>query len=104
MTSRVVERGGMVFVHGVPPEPRGDVTEQTRRVLERIDRLLALAGSHKSRLLTAQIKLSDLNLLEQHESAWDEWVDPSALPVRAVTQTVLQQPGALVEIAVTARK
>ena len=94
----------MVFVHGVPPQPQGDVTEHTRQVLERIDKLLALAGSHKSRLLTAQIKLSDLTLLEQHKSAWDEWVDPKAPLVRAVTQGALQRPGTLVEIVVTARK
>lgn len=104
MSSRVVERGGMVYVSSAPPELGGDVAEQTRRTLQNIDRLLALAGTDKSRLLTAQISLPDLELLPAHQNAWDEWLAAKAAPVRAVRQVRMENPHRLVEIAVTARK
>ncbi|HZQ72060.1 MAG TPA: Rid family hydrolase [Burkholderiales bacterium] len=104
MTSRVVERGELVYVRSAPPEPVGDAAEQTRRALARIEELLALAGTDKSRLLTAQIKLSDLAHLPEHERAWHEWLGSLAAPIRAVEQSALEPSEALVEITVTAQK
>ncbi|HEX2567856.1 MAG TPA: Rid family hydrolase [Burkholderiales bacterium] len=104
MSSRVVERGELVYVRSAPPEPVGDVAEQTRRALARIEELLSLAGTDKSRLLTAQIKLSDLALLPAHESAWHEWLGAGAAPIRAVEQSALEPQAALVEITVTATR
>ena len=104
MSSRVVERGELVYVRSAPPEPVGDVGEQTRRTLARIEELLSLAGTDKSRLLTAQIKLSDLSLLPAHERAWHEWLGARVAPIRAVEQSPLEPSEALVEITVTARK
>jgi len=104
MSSRVVERGELVYVRSTPPEPVGDVGEQTRRALARIEELLSLAGTDKSRLLTAQIKLSDLALLPAHESAWHEWLGTTKAPIRAVEQSELEPSKALVEITVTATR
>jgi enamine deaminase RidA (YjgF/YER057c/UK114 family) len=104
MSSRVTERGDMVYVRSLPTELAGDVQEQTRRTLARIDELLALAGSDKSRLLTAQVRLADLALLPAHDQAWEEWLDDRARPIRAVAQAPLEPTSALVEITVTARK
>jgi enamine deaminase RidA (YjgF/YER057c/UK114 family) len=104
MSSRVVERGELVYVRSAPPEPVGDVGEQTRRALARIEELLSLAGTDKSRLLTAQIKLSDLALLPAHERAWHEWLGTQVAPIRAVEQSPLEPSETLVEITVTAKK
>jgi enamine deaminase RidA (YjgF/YER057c/UK114 family) len=104
MSSRVVERGELVYVRSTPPELVGDVQQQTRRALARIDELLSLAGTDKSRLLTAQIKLSDLAHLPAHERAWQEWLGALAAPIRAVEQSALEPRDALVEITVTAKK
>jgi enamine deaminase RidA (YjgF/YER057c/UK114 family) len=104
VSSRVVERGELVYVRSAPPEPVGDVGEQTRRTLARIEELLSLAGTDKSHLLTAQIKLSDLALLPAHESAWQEWLGARAAPIRAVEQSQLEPREALVEITVTATR
>ena len=104
MSSRVVERGDLVYVRSAPPEAVGDVKEQTRSALARIEELLSLAGTDKSRLLTAQIRLSDLALLPEHERAWREWLGALAAPIRAVEQSVLEPRDALVEITVTAKK
>jgi enamine deaminase RidA (YjgF/YER057c/UK114 family) len=86
------------------PNPTGDVKFQTRRVLERIDQLLAEAGTDKSRLLTAQVWLADMSLFADHTDAWNEWVDAEHPPVRACVQAALTHPDLLVEIMVTAAR
>ena len=100
--SRVVVHDGIAYVCGVTPDPVGDVATQTRQVLERIDRLLAQAGTDKSRLPTSQVWLADMRLFEEHNAAWNAWVDPKNPPVRACVQANLWRPGMLVEIMVTA--
>jgi enamine deaminase RidA (YjgF/YER057c/UK114 family) len=60
--SGAVVHGDTVYLQGVTPDPGGDITSQTRQVLERIDTLLAMAGTDKSKLLTDQVWLSDMRL------------------------------------------
>jgi len=95
MNSRVVERGRMVYVR--------DAGTQTGDVLRNIDRLLQGAGSDKSKLLTAQVWLSDMQDYEAHTAAWVAWVDPDNPPIRACVQGVLP-PETRVEIMVTAHR
>jgi len=102
--SRVVAHGDRVYVCGITGDPVGDVTAQTRQALDRIDLLLSEAGTDKSKLLTAQVWLSDMGLYRTHNTAWDEWVDPEHPPVRACVQAELSAPGLLVEIMVTAAR
>jgi enamine deaminase RidA (YjgF/YER057c/UK114 family) len=102
--SRVVARGDTVYVCGVTADPIGDVRSQTTQVLERIDRLLAAAGTDKSKLLTAQVWLADMRLFEEHNAAWNEWVDATNPPVRACVGAALWRPGMLVEVMVTAAR
>ena len=102
--SGVVAAGNFVFLKGVTADPVGDVTEQTRQVLRRIDGLLALAGTDKSKLLSAQVWLSDMSVFRQHNLAWNEWVDPANPPVRACVEARLFAPGLLVEIMVVATR
>ena len=100
--SSIVIHGGVVHLLGVTADPTGDVTTQTDAVLHRIDALLARAGTDKSHLLTAQVWLTDMALFEEHNAAWNAWVDPENPPVRACVQAGLWQPGLLVEVMVTA--
>ncbi len=79
------------------PDPVGDVSAQTRQVLERIDRLLNAAGTDKSKLLTAQVRLSDMSVFEAHNAAWNAWVDRANSPVRACVHAELWRPDMLVE-------
>ena len=102
--SRAVVCGDMVYLCGVTPDPVGDITAQTTQVLERIDRLLQTAGTDKSKLLTAQVWLTDMQLFEAHNAAWNAWVDPQNPPVRACVQAALWRLNILVEIMVTATK
>lgn len=101
MTNAVVHNG-IVYLAGVVGEPRGDVASQTREVLAEIDRLLALAGSDKTRILRAQIWLADIATFEQMNAVWDAWVAPGQAPARATGEARLATPDYLVEIIVTA--
>jgi enamine deaminase RidA (YjgF/YER057c/UK114 family) len=53
---------GVVYLAGQVPEvdPKADLRGQTREVLGHIDRLLAEAGSDKTRILMCQIFLTDI--------------------------------------------
>ena len=101
--SRVVEHGDTVYVCGTLPDPVGDITTQTKQVLDRIDEALNLAGTNKSKLLTAQVWLADMRLFEAHNAVWNAWVDPRNAPVRACVRAELVRKS-LVEIMVTAAK
>jgi enamine deaminase RidA (YjgF/YER057c/UK114 family) len=50
-------RDGLVCLSGVSADPAhlGDVKDQTKQVLDRIDRLLSKAGTSRSNVLTAQV-------------------------------------------------
>lgn len=102
--SRLVERGKMVYASGATAQPAGDVRGQTRRVLERIDELLASVGSDKSKLLTAKIRLADASLLGEHTVVWNEWLERQKAPLRVYAHGALARPEMLVEIMVTALK
>jgi len=101
--SQVVEYCGTVYVCGITPDPVGDVASQTRQVLERIDAALRLAGTDKSRLLTALVWLADMRLFEMHNAVWNEWADRENPPVRACVRADLVR-SCLVEIMVSAAK
>ena len=111
--SYVIARGDTVYTAGITPfiagapegGPLGDIKAQTRMVLAQIDRLLAQAGTDKSKLLTAQVWLTDMSLFAQHNDAWNEWVDADNPPVRAcLNSPQLWKAGMLVEIMVTAAR
>ncbi len=102
--SQAVVHGNVVYTAGqVAQDAMGaSVSEQTKNVLERIDRLLGEAGSDKSRLLTATIWLSDIADFAEMNSVWDAWVVPGNTPCRACVQSALASPDFNVEIMVTA--
>ncbi len=102
--SRVIARGGMVAISDVAPDPLGDAPAQMRQVLERLERLLESAGTGKSRILTAQVRLSDLSLFDAHDAAWREWIDRDHPPLRVLSRAKTQRPGALIEMSVTAAR
>ena len=80
------------------------IRAQTRQVLEHIDRLLAGAGLHKSKILTAQVLLADMSLREAHDAAWRDWINGQRPPLRTCRPAPLSHPDALVEITVSAVK
>lgn len=103
--SKAVEANGLVFTAGiVPADLSRDVKGQTLEVLTEIDRLLALCGTDKSKVVSATIWLNDIRHREAMNEAWTPWLGGKNAPVRACVEAKLVDPRMLVEIAVVAAK
>jgi len=104
--SQAVVHGDTVYLAGqVAREAAGkSVAEQTREILQTIDRLLAAAGTDKSKLLQAQIFLADISTFAQMNAVWDGWVAPGNTPARATIEARLAAPQYTVEIMVVAAR
>lgn len=101
--SEAAIHNGVVYLAGqVPEDLTQDITGQTREVLGHVERLLAEAGSDKSRILMCQIYLADIKLFDGMNEAWNEWVAPGNSPPRATVQATLAKPEWLIEVVVTA--
>ena len=101
--SQAVVYRNVAYLAGITPNPIvGDIKTQTAQVLRRVDELLKLAGTDKSRLLSAQVWIADMRLFEDHNAVWNEWVDPANAPARACLTTEFWRLGMLVEIMVVA--
>lgn len=100
--SQVVVHGGLVHVAGQVGRTGTDVTAQTRAALMEIERLLALAGTDKSHLLSATIWLADMADFAAMNEVWDAWVDPANTPARATGRAELARSHYRVEIMVIA--
>ena len=100
---RVLSHNGTVYLAGMTADDTsGDTAAQTRAVLDKIDRYLALAGSDRSKLLSAMIWLRDIADFEAMNGVWDAWIDRAAMPVRATVEARLAGDRYRVEIMVTA--
>ena len=75
-----------------------DTRGQTAEVLAIIDRLLAQAGSDKSKLLSVVIFITDMRDKPQVDAAWLAWADPQAVPARAVLEARLLNAETRVEM------
>jgi len=80
------------------------VADQTREILESIDRLLAQAGSDKTQLLAATIYLTDIGAFAEMNAVWEGWVAKGATPARATVEAKLASPAFDVEIVCVAAK
>lgn len=104
--SQAVVHGNTVYLAGqVAQKAAGkSVTEQTRDILATIDALLAQAGSDKSKLLSAQIFLTDIATFAEMNKVWEAWVSPGNTPARATIEAKLAAPEYTVEIMVIAAR
>jgi enamine deaminase RidA (YjgF/YER057c/UK114 family) len=103
--SQAVQYGDTVYLAGiVAKDLERDIKGQTREVLDEIDRLLGKCGSHKSKVLSAQIWVTDIRNRAPMNEVWTAWVDKANLPARACVEAKLADPRALVEVMVIAAK
>lgn len=101
--SQAVVHGSTVYLAGqVADDPSVDVAGQTRQILASIDKLLAAAGSDKTRILSATIYLAEISTFAQMNAEWDAWVPQGHTPVRATVEAKLAAPQYKVEIQVIA--
>src|SRR6218665_2082028 len=86
--SGAVVHGNTVYLAGQVGEGVS-VTEQSKSALAEVDRLLALAGSDKSKVLQTIIYLSDMSNFGEMKGVWEGWIDPPTPPARATREAAL---------------
>ncbi len=104
--SQIVCHGDTVYLAGqvgqdTAGEPAG---AQMANILERIDGLLAEAGSGKSKILSATIWLADMRDFDAINEKWDAWVPEGEAPARACVEAKLAFTKYSVEVGVIAAR
>ena len=101
--SEAAIHNGVVYLAGqIADDTTQNIDGQTREVLAHVDRLLAEAGSDKTRILMCQIFLADIKDIAEMNAIWDAWAPSGHAPPRATVQAMLARPELLVEVVVTA--
>ncbi|ANB90664.1 endoribonuclease L-PSP [Moraxella ovis] len=101
--SEIAIHNGVVYLAGqVPNGDSLDIKGQSREVFANIDAALAKAGSDKSKILSAQVFITDLANFDAFNSEWNQWVKDITPPTRATVEAKLVNPNWLVEIMVVA--
>ncbi len=95
--------GQTVYLAGqVPTDTRADMAGQTRQVLAQIDALLTEAGTHRGRILMAQVIVKDIAEVPAMNEVWEAWFAGVTAPPRATFQAPLVNPDWKIEVIVTA--
>src|SRR5437667_9361503 len=104
--SQIVIHGNTVYLAGVVARNASgkSMTEQTKDVLATIDGYLKQAGTDKSKLLSANIWITDMAKFNEMNAVWDAWVAPGNTPARATVEAKLAAAQYKVEIMVTAAR
>jgi enamine deaminase RidA (YjgF/YER057c/UK114 family) len=101
--SQIVVHGDTIYLAGqVAADAGADITVQTQQVLEKIDTLLAEAGSDRSKILSAQIWIASMGHFAQMNAVWDAWIPEGQAPARACIEARLASPDLLVEVGIIA--
>ena len=101
--SEAAVHNGTIYLAGqVADDTTEDIRGQAAQVLAMVDRLLAEAGSDKSRILMTQIFLADIAEIGAMNEVWDAWIPAGNTPPRATVQAAMANPGYKIEIVVTA--
>jgi len=97
--SEIVVHNGVAYLAGeVPDDTSKDITGQTEQVLAKIEKLLKQVGSDKTKILSAQIFLTDMKDFGGMNVAWEKWVVAGQTPARATIEARLANPAYKVEI------
>lgn len=99
--SQAVWAGDLLFCAGQIAPTAGDVTAQTKQVLEQIHGLLASQGMTPANVVKTTVFLADMNQFAAMNEAYARYF-PSAPPARSTVQVARLPKDALVEIEVVA--
>ena len=95
--------GGFAWAVATSDDSVADMYRQTRNALAKLDGILAGLGTDKTRLVNATVYVDKIQLKEEMDRAWCEWIgdDPENWPQRACIEARLYTYD-LVEIVVVA--
>ncbi|MEQ9693839.1 RidA family protein [Shimia sp. SDUM112013] len=102
--SQMVVHGDTIYLAGQVGTAGASVAQQTQDCLDKVDALLAEAGSDKTRILQATIWMADMADFDEMNGVWDAWVPEGCAPARATGESKLATPDFLVEVIVIAAK
>lgn len=98
-----VAAAGQLHISGtVARTHNASIEVQTREVLERLDELMAAAGTDKSRLISVTVYLPHIRDYEAMNRVWDDWVDTAQKPARATVEARLAIESLRVEMSAIA--
>jgi enamine deaminase RidA (YjgF/YER057c/UK114 family) len=92
----------VAYLAGQVGGPEGDIKEQARTMLAKVDALLAEAGSGRQHMLSATVYLRDMKDFAAFNEVWDAWVPQGHTPARACVQAHMARETVLCEVSVVA--
>jgi 2-iminobutanoate/2-iminopropanoate deaminase len=108
--SQAIAAGGLVFCSGqIPLEPssgvliEGDISSQTKRVLENLAAVLRAHGLTMEHVVKTTVFMTDLANFGEMNTVYAQWF-PNAPPARSTIQVAALPKGANVEIEAIACK
>ncbi len=104
MSDMAVHNGTVYLAGQVADDTTQDISGQTAQVLATIDKLLAEAGTDKTKILSTTIYITDMANFPAMNAVWDAWVVAGNTPPRATVEAKLARPAYKVEIQVIAAK
>ncbi|MRU14825.1 RidA family protein [Roseovarius sp. A21] len=102
--SQIVTHGDTIYLAGQVGNPGDSVADQTKTCIERVETLLAEAGSDATRILQCVIWMADMADFAEMNAVWDAWVPEGHAPARACGEAKLATPEYKVEFIVIAAK
>ena len=102
--SGIVVHNDTIYLAGQVGHSGGDIKAQTQEILDNIDAQLASVGSNKSKILSANLWITDFANFSGLNEVWNTWIDPENMPARACVRSELARPDLLIEIMITAAK
>jgi 2-iminobutanoate/2-iminopropanoate deaminase len=101
---RVVAHGETLYFGGMVAEDRSvGMAGQTEQILARMEQMLRECGSDRTKVLAANIFVTDLSLKKEMDEVWVRFFGAENLPARATVGVAsLGSPDTLIEVVVTA--
>ncbi len=93
--------GGFLWAVATSPDKSLDIAGQTLGALDVLDGYLKDAGLDRTRIVKAEIVVTDHDNQPAFDRAWASWMPDGQGPVRSFVQSVMPE-GDLIEIIITA--
>ncbi|MBX9595919.1 MAG: RidA family protein [Roseomonas sp.] len=93
--------GGFLWAVAVSPDRTQDIRAQTRGTLAVLDGYLADAGVDRTRIVKAEVVVTDHDNKPAFDEVWAAWMPDGQGPVRSFVESRMPE-GDLIEIIITA--